>query len=457
MKKLLSVILSAVMGASVLNILPVSAVDENSGGIVIFGDSIAAGYGLDKEKEYNYGQIIGDYLGCEVDNYAVSGDTTGDMLDVIADLSDEQKQNVSESDIIIVSIGGNDLLQYASKKILDFCAKRNLLNEGFTSSDIPEEPGISDLMLMVNLNGKGGLIEYAKSSPTAAMELNSLIKDIAGNCRFDNEKYEGYIANSIMPNIKTAVSEIKEINPDARIIVQTVYQPIQIDPEFIESEYGSDSTYADVIATLRINFRNILDTFRTELSAVEGIEIADVYYEFTSLDDSVTQNASNPGYAYYFTNIQKSGKEKDFHPNQRGHLAIASKILDVIGELHDDNGLLTKVYLDLDDIGKDIRYPHIALDTYKKVAGNFITGDINFDGKIDASDATVALRDYTLRGSFMPTILSGYQQTAANVNSDEYIDSSDATIILRYYTLASSGDTRTMDEFLLDLKNGSDS
>lgn len=63
MKKMLSVMLSAIMGVSVFNILPVGAVGETSGGVVIFGDSIASGYGLDKEKEYNYGQIIGVYLG----------------------------------------------------------------------------------------------------------------------------------------------------------------------------------------------------------------------------------------------------------------------------------------------------------------------------------------------------------------------------------------------------------
>ena len=119
MKKLLSVMLSAIMGVSVFNILPVGAVGEVSGGVVIFGDSIASGYGLDKEKEYNYGQIIGDYLGCDVDNYAVSGDTTSDMLEVLANLSDEQKQNVSASDVVIISIGGNDIIHYASKKILD--------------------------------------------------------------------------------------------------------------------------------------------------------------------------------------------------------------------------------------------------------------------------------------------------------------------------------------------------
>ncbi len=449
MKKLLSVMLSAIMGASVFNILSVGAVGETSGGVVIFGDSIASGYGLDKEKEYNYGQIIGDYLGCDVDNYAVAGDTTSDMLEVLANLSDEQKQNVSDSDIVIISIGGNDIIHYASKKILDFCAKRNLLNEGFTSSDIPEDPGISDLMLIANIRGKGGLIEYAQSGFTAAYELTSLLKDIAGNCRFDNKNYEGYIVNSIMPNIKTAVSEIKEINPDARVIVQTIYQPIQIDPEFLEAEYGADSQYADVIAQLRMNFKDILDSFRTELNGVEGIEVADVYYEFTSLDDSVTQNAANPGYAYYFTDIQKSGKEKDFHPNQRGHLAIAAKILDVIGELHDDDGLLTQVYLNLDNIGKEIRYPHIALDTYKKVAGNFMLGDVNFDGTIDGIDATLTLRDYTLKISGMPTIFSQSQQESANANSDEAIDGVDATLILRYYTLVLSGDQRTFEEFLL--------
>lgn len=76
-------------------------------------------------------------------------------------------------------------------------------------------------------------------------------------------------------------------------------------------------------------------------------------------------------------------------------------------------------------------------------------GDVNFDGKIDGIDATLTLRDYTLKISGMPTIFSKSQQESANANSDEAIDGVDATLILRYYTLVLSGDNRTFEEFLL--------
>ena len=459
MKKILSVLLSAVIGTAAVGSIPAVAEDTTtapaSGGVVIFGDSIAAGYGLDPASEYNYGQIIGDYLGCDVENYAKSGDTTFDMLEKLDALTDEQKAAVADSDYVIISIGGNDLMHYASKKILDFAAKNDLLNEGFTSANIPEDPSITDVMVMVNLQGEGGFMDYASSGITAYTNLIKLLKtDIAANLRFDNSKYDGYIPTTIIPNISTAVTEIKAINPDARVIVQTIYQPLQIDPDFIEAEYGMDSNYADMLGVIRSNFKDILDTFRTELKTVEGIEIADVYYQFTSVPDGEAQNNYNPGYAYMFTKIQAEGNEKDFHPTQKGHLAIAATILDTIGELHDApiSSLLNQVYFGLDSYTNGSKYPLLALDTFKKVAGNILNGDIDFNGAIDGSDATLALKAYAAAGGGgLKPVLSNIQHDCADTNHDTAVDGSDATNILRYYAMSSSGYDGTFDELVASM------
>ncbi|MBR3283403.1 MAG: hypothetical protein IKI56_08945 [Ruminococcus sp.] len=457
MKRVISLLLSAVMGASALVVPPAVAEDgaNAGGGVVIFGDSIAAGYGLDKETEYNYGQIIGDYLGCNVENYAHSGDTTKDLLAKLDSLDADQKKAVADSDYIIVSIGGNDLMHYASKKVLDFAAKKGLLNKGFTEDNIPEDPSISDLLVMVNLKGEGGLMEYAQGSITAVMELTSLIKNIASNLRVNNSKYEGYIENSIMPNIDTAVKELREMNPDARILVQTVYQPIQIDPEYLASEYGEDSQYADVLAIIRKNFKDILDTFRDDLNEVDDIEVADVYYQFTSVPDNEKQNDANPGYAYLLTDIQAEGNEKDFHPNQKGHLAIAATLLEKIGDLHADNGLLTRVFLTMEPYKDGVKYPLLATDTYKRVAGNILNGDVDFNGVIDGSDATMVLREFGKLSGGFKTTLSGIQNDCADTNSDGTVDGSDATNILRYFAMCSSGYEGSFDDLIAQIASQS--
>lgn len=439
MKKIISALLSAVMGASLAVMPPAPAAGETSGidSVAIFGDSIAAGYGLDPEKEYNYGQIIGDYLGCEVENYAVSGDTTFDLLDVISNLSDEQKRSVADSEVVVISIGGNDMMNYATKKFLAFAADEGFLNDGYTKDDIPQEPTISDLLTYMNIDGKGGLMEYAENNGMQAqLKLSRILGDISGNLCHNNQTYEGYIDNIIIPNIKKAMNGIKAINPDARIIIQSVYQPIQFSPEYFEEHFpGKNKSMA--VGMIRLRFKDILEDFRSELNNIDGAEVADILNEFTSLPDDA--EANEQGYAYYFTDMQLQGDDRDFHPNQRGHLAIAAEVLDTIGVLHDDSGLLTQIYCNLSNPGYKIKYPLIPLDTYKKVAGNFKMGDVDFNMMINGSDATVALMEYTIVNGNGSSMLSELQKKSADIDSDGIISGSDAQRILQYYTYLSSG------------------
>lgn len=449
MKKVLSALVSAVMGMSAVIISPAQAVGETSGvdGIAIFGDSIASGYGLDPEKEYNYGQIIGDYLGAEVGNYAVSGDTTFDMLEDVKNLSDEQKNFISGSEVVVISIGGNDLMQYSAKKILAFAADNGFLNEGFTKDNIPQDPSITDLLVYINIYGEGGLMEFASTGLTAQLKLGRLLTDIYSNLCLSSGNNENYISKVMIPNITETIEIIKSINPDARIIIQSVYQPLQFSPEYMAEKLTGDKAVA--AGMVRLRFEAILADYRTKLAAIEGVEIADILNEFTSLSDvAEDEEETRQGYAYYFTDIQASGEERDFHPNQRGHLAIAAEILDTIGILHDDKGLLTEVYRNLPSAGGDIIYPHIALDTYKRVAGNFMPGDVDFDNIITASDATYALREYTILSGDGDTLFSSMQKKAADIDNDGIITGSDAQNILSYYTHVSSGGKLSMEEFL---------
>ncbi|MBQ8180687.1 MAG: hypothetical protein IJ010_01760 [Ruminococcus sp.] len=443
MKKVISALISAVMGISAVIIAPAHAVGETSGidSVAIFGDSIASGYGLDPEKEYNYGQIIGDYLDCKVENYAVSGDTTFDLLEDVKNLSEEQKNFISGSEVVVISIGGNDLMLYSAKKILAFAADNGFLNEGYTKDNIPENPDISDLTTYISIDA---VMDFASTGAAAQLKLGRLLLDLYSNLCFDSGNNENYISKVMIPNITEAVSIIKSLNPDARVIIQSVYQPLQLSPEYMDEKLTGNKAIAAGMVRLRLEA--ILDDYRTKLAAIEGVEIADILNEFTSL--SADKEGIEQGYAYYFTDIQASGEERDFHPNQRGHLAIAAEILDTIGILHDDNGLLTKVYCNLPSADSEIIYPHIALDTYKKVAGNFMLGDVDFNMIINGSDATYALREYTVLGSDGDTLFSSSQKAAADIDKDGIITGSDAQKILSYYTYISSGGKLSMEEFL---------
>ncbi len=172
MKKIVSAVLAAAMSITALSSASaVYAADTAAPkGMVVLGDSIAAG-GLRKGSvAYNYGDICGDYLGCKVSNYAVSGYDTSDLVKEIESFTDAQKKAVSDADVVVISIGGNDMMQSLSKYLLDFAARKTsekFLNEGYTKDNIPEKPTLTDLTAMLNIRGEGGLMDYMSKGTVA--------------------------------------------------------------------------------------------------------------------------------------------------------------------------------------------------------------------------------------------------------------------------------------------------
>ena len=374
MKKFISAALSAVLGVSVLSAAQPAGVSKEASaasgkGIVLLGDSIASGDLRTGKVAHNYGEICGDYLGCSVANYAVSGYDTEDVLKTIEGFTAEQKKTVSDADVVVISVGGNDISHYLAKYLLDYAAgktSQKFLNEGYTAADIPAKPGLSDLTAMLNVKGEGGMLEYMQNGGwNAKTEVNGKIGTAFGNFLSTDSK-KGYIEESIIPNIQKAADEIKAVSPNARILVQNIYQPLQLTPEYVNAAYGSQSDYATLISLLRAKCESTMTEFDKQLRTVKGIEVVDVKSVFTSLDTA--PKTSNPGNASYFIDVQTGSlSTADVHPNQKGHVAIATAVLDQIGKLHyDNNGLLTRTFNGISDKEK---YPQIALETYKKVAG----------------------------------------------------------------------------------------
>ena len=117
MKKTIAfIILLTMVISSFAAVAALAANDDRDGTYVVFGDSIAAGYGLyDTDMNYvadrdsiAYAGIVSRALNFDLDNFAKSGATTSDLLDVL-DRSDVLEA-VANADLITVSIGGNDML-----------------------------------------------------------------------------------------------------------------------------------------------------------------------------------------------------------------------------------------------------------------------------------------------------------------------------------------------------------
>lgn len=81
-------------------------------------------------------------------------------------------------------------------------------------------------------------------------------------------------------------------------------------------------------------------------------------------------------------------------------------------------------------------------------SGSGSLGDVNSDGKIDSSDATMVLTHYNQLSTRQSGILNDTQKKNAELTGDGRIDSSDATVILRYYSYVSTGGKNSMSQFI---------
>lgn len=437
-------IVSGLLAAAIILIAAASntafAADNGGDDIVVFGDSIASGYGLGAD-EYNYGQLIADYLGGTVSNHASAGATTAETLAVIRNLSDSQKAELSDAEYVIISAGANDMIEYASTYMLNMCAEINALKPGYTADNLPEKPSLTDLTQIID---KAALKEYASNSAnmfTLAMRIQNIQKNIVINAKNDTyNEYDHLIESQIIPNINSMVSEIKAVNPETKIIVQTIYNPLQFQQEYFDTAFTG--SYAAIINLIKPVFANCTKEYKTQLMAVDGIQTADVLNAFSSTEEI---NGEYFTYSWYFTKIQNGREDLDIHPTQAGHVAIASTVLNTMGKSASNGDLLRKSYLNLPN--KD-GYPAFALSELKNLidlSSENAPGDINSDGAVDSDDASMVLGEYASLQASGKTNFTAAQSKAADVNKDGAVDADDASTILKYYSYQSTTSGAVLD------------
>ena len=75
-------------------------------------------------------------------------------------------------------------------------------------------------------------------------------------------------------------------------------------------------------------------------------------------------------------------------------------------------------------------------------------GDVDENGSVDASDASLVLAAYARVSTGGDLELTEDQTAAADVNCDGVVDATDASYILAYYAYISTGGESTFEEFL---------
>ena len=214
--------------------------------ILFLGDSIASGYGLEgysSDDLYHcrsYANILGERYTAELEsqcghtmvNRAVSGDTSDDFIELLK--SGELDADLADSDAVVVSIGGNDLLDI----MLALIKKLGI-----------DESGLFD-------SGEFDLF----SAASAFMTMNS-----------DVDKALDHFSDNM-----AVISEELLKRTEGRVFIQTLYDPL---------EYYSDFSMVTEFSDEKIGKLNTIIT----KNASRGYMVIDVASDFKGRAGELTR------------------------------------------------------------------------------------------------------------------------------------------------------------------------
>ncbi len=230
-KKLLSLLLALMMALTLF--VPSLAAEEEKTKFVVLGDSIAQGFGLESIATSAYGALISEAEGYEYVNHAIGGHTTYNLNNRLEE--PEVIADVEAADIIAVSIGGNNFL-------------------------------LNDMLNMI---------------------VDALLKN--DYSRMDE------VGADFKENFLLALGKIKALNPDATLMIQTLYNP--------RNDYLAE-VYQYAIDIINNTFADIL---AEQPDAYVLVDVAGAF----------------EGHNEY---IQKD----KIHPNEAGHYVIAQQYVEAL-------------------------------------------------------------------------------------------------------------------------------
>ena len=285
-----------------------SSEDVQTGGsinIVVLGDSIARGYGLADYEHERYSALLADMLKERYDevniaNYGIDGQTGRELADSLAS---DPPAELANADVVIVSIGGNNVL--------------TRLSELFSVSDMFNENTANALkeyfanMLAADAAGKSKF-------ESAASLLNDILKKV--DSAFEGEEFASLIsdaASRLREELPAIVSAVKNAGAK-RVIVQTIYNP-----------------YYDIIINLR-GVETTLDLAArgeesvSELNRVISELAQSAGYETVNIHDAFSESLDKLTNAGIDLTSAAAGLPLNFgvdpHPNAEGHKLIAELI-----------------------------------------------------------------------------------------------------------------------------------
>lgn len=268
--------LTAVLLLGILSVLPAAAENKYSS-LLVLGDSISTGYGLENYTPggtpylcRSYANLLAESLslkgGETYINRAVNGDTSDDLLKLMPTLKDY----VAKSELIVISIGGNDLL--------------HILPNVISKVSGQSVSGIQEAAQVVLKLDKTVLAEGLKNPEVLSIVLGAVT---------------GY-----SQNLGGIMSLLHEYNPSARVIFLAQYNPMN---GFAEA--GDFGVFAGTV----------IDALNLALNS--AVASSGFGYEVADIPSVINVNAEG------YTNITSL----DIHPNAEGHGLIGQYMIGLVG------------------------------------------------------------------------------------------------------------------------------
>ncbi len=312
MKKITALFTAAVLAASV-------GITAHADGdsLVVLGDSITSGYGLDgyvSGDNYSAAGSFANRLGknyTEYSNFAVDGRTTSELLTALEDV--DISAALAGADTVVVSIGGNDFLQ-------------PMMTAAFNAASENQE---LFGMLSGAFSGASGSEEAAD-----ALDSDNYLDAMMEFMRVMTEAADSVDIQQVVGNIDSILGTVSDKSPESQIIVLTVYNPFE------------GVTGMELFDTMARTKLEELNSGIASAAEKNGAQVADVHAAFA-------------GHALEYTNISSM----DIHPNKDGHGVIYQLLLDITGA--DLNSTAEETTLPADGKGS----PDTGVSGFAVVAG----------------------------------------------------------------------------------------
>jgi Bacterial surface proteins containing Ig-like domains len=360
-KKLLSmiVLISTVFSMPALN---AGAQATTPKSLLVFGDSISTGYGL-PDKSKSFGSLLAqklDISGSYV-NLAADGATSSDVLSEVQNHTKE----IAAADTILLTAGGNDFL--------------NVL-----FSNIKTALGLSS-------DATDGQIQQALSSDSnAAALIAARLQKTGVQAQFASAE------TGFAKNLSSIVTAIKTANSNAKLYIQTIYNPFDAVPGY----ESLSSIVETVLSTINAAIRN---------GASGNYTVIDTYTAFQ-------------GKALLLTNIAKL----DIHPNEAGHEAIYELACAAVTGREENAPTITgtlangKLTISVTGLSSDIvQVNFLAVNTADK--SDYLMDTATVSGNSSSTTFAVKGTDYKISATTVNSKLAETALTPIEVRSVESV------------------------------------